>query len=201
MTDDKARKAATRRRMADTGEPYNVARRASQGSDAPQDSHLIGHDETRRIAESFLAASPWLGNVGWSTGIDDDFLGFIDAEDPRFDSTAGVRSESGWLVTFTDPTGEEQELGHKSVMRGLRDLLFGEQPPGVDGFRAMSIRQWFTEPAEERRKLRLSMGDCARICQQALYGRQVFRAGDELPGLPRFDLFEDQRGAQPAPEG
>ena len=37
MTQDKARKAAARQRMAETGEPYSVARRAVQDEhDAPR---------------------------------------------------------------------------------------------------------------------------------------------------------------------
>jgi hypothetical protein len=66
MTTGKARKAAIRQRMEQTGEPYNVARHAAEGQRASGDSHLIGDDETRRIAEGFLAASPWLGNVQWT---------------------------------------------------------------------------------------------------------------------------------------
>jgi hypothetical protein len=61
MTTGKARKAAIRQRMEQTGEPYNVARHAAEGQRASGDSHLIGDDETRRIAEGFLAASPWRG--------------------------------------------------------------------------------------------------------------------------------------------
>ena len=52
-------------KMEQTGEPYNVVRHAAEGQRATGDSHLIGDDETRRVAEGFLAASPWLGNIQW----------------------------------------------------------------------------------------------------------------------------------------
>jgi hypothetical protein len=65
-----------------------VARHASENSGAIQDSHLIAHAETQRIAESFMAASPWLGDMHWSTGIDHEFWGFIDPADSRLSSAA-----------------------------------------------------------------------------------------------------------------
>jgi hypothetical protein len=64
MTQDKAKKKAVRQQMAQTGEPYNVARRSIESVAVPAD-HLIGDDETRRIAESFLSTSPWLGTATW----------------------------------------------------------------------------------------------------------------------------------------
>jgi hypothetical protein len=67
MTENKAKKNDVRRRMAQTGERYNVARRSieTQTTSGPG-SHLIGDEETRHIAESFLtAASSWLGNITW----------------------------------------------------------------------------------------------------------------------------------------
>src|SRR6266700_2516706 len=62
MTENKAKKNDVRRRMARTGERYNVARRSIETASGP-DSYLIGDEETRHVAENFLAASPWLGNV------------------------------------------------------------------------------------------------------------------------------------------
>jgi hypothetical protein len=59
----------------------------------------------------------------------------------------------------------------------------------------MKIRQWFTEPAAERRKLDLGASDSSRICQQALYGRQVFSTDDDRV-FGKFDLFEGQRATQ-----
>jgi len=38
VTSDKAHKTAIRARMAETGEPYNVARRATDAGDSPDDS-------------------------------------------------------------------------------------------------------------------------------------------------------------------
>ena len=60
----------------------------------------------------------------------------------------------------------------------------------MDGLRLFRMRQWFTEPVAERRDLGAS--DSSRICQQALYGRQVFSTGDGLFGK-KLDFFEDQR--------
>lgn len=57
----------------------------------------------------------------------------------------------------------------------------------------LRIRQWFTEPVAERRKFDLGPSDSSRICQQALYGRQVFSTGDDLFGSKKLDFFEDQR--------
>ena len=48
MTQDKARKAAARQRMAETGEPYSVARRAVQDDyDATSDDHDASSDDPR----------------------------------------------------------------------------------------------------------------------------------------------------------
>ena len=96
-------------------------------------------------------------------------------------------------VTFTDPSGQQKTLSHETVLEGIRgDSVFGEDLPGADGFRLFRVRQWFTEPVAERRKLDLGASDSSRICQQALYGRQVFSTGDGLFGK-KLDFFEDQR--------
>jgi hypothetical protein len=97
-----------------------------------------------------------------------------------------------WSVTFTDPSGQQKTLSHETALEGIRALVFGEDLPGADGLRLLRVRQWFTEPVAERRKLDLGASDSSRICQQALYGRQVFSAGDGLFGK-KLDFFEDQR--------
>ena len=98
-----------------------------------------------------------------------------------------------WSVTFTDPSGQQKTLSHETVLQGVRALVFGEDGPGADGFRLLRIRQWFTEPAAERRKLDLGASDSSRICQQALYGRQVFKTDDDRRAFGKLDFFEDQR--------
>lgn len=79
------------------------------------------------------------------------------------------------------------------VLEGLRKIVYGEHS-GSDGYRFMRIQQWFTEPTEARKSLRLSPADHSLICQYALYGKTVFPTGEkeELFGK-KFDLFEDQR--------
>ena len=200
MTTGKARKAAIRQRMEQTGEPYNVARHAAEGQRASGDSHLIGDDETRRIAEGFLAASPWLGNVQWT-----------EVPPSLFEAYSVIRAGIGvpgterdvrpsWSVAFADPGGEEKELNHRTVLKGLRELVYSAPPDGPDSLRLLRIRQWFTEPAAERRRLKLDGSDCSRICQQALYEHQVFSTEDDALFGKRADWFEDQRGEQPEPE-
>lgn len=193
MTEDKAKKSAVRQRMAQTGEPYNVARRAVE--DAPE-SHLIGDDETRRIAEGFLDASPWLGNVTRRdivVGPGAEYLAWTDGTFNPEKIELGDGQRWSWAVTFTDPSGQQKTLTHESVLDGVRALVFGEDGTGADVLRLLRIRQWFTEPAAERRKLDLGASDSSRICQQALYGRQVFSTDDDRLGLRKLDFFEDQR--------
>jgi hypothetical protein len=197
MTENKARKNAVRQRMAQTGERYNVARRSIETSSVPG-SHLIGDEETRRIAESFLAASPWLGSVIWQdivAGPGAEYLaGFDGAFDPGAELDDGLRWS--WSVTFTDPSGQQKTLSHESVLEGVRALVFGEDLPGADGVRLLRVRQWFTELVADRRKLELGPSDSSRICQQALYGRQVFSTEDDRLGLKKLDFFSDQRPPQ-----
>ena len=199
MTENKAKKNDVRQRMAQTGERYNVARRAVETAPSAG-SHLIGDEETRRIAESFLAASAsWLGSVTWQDIVAGpgaeykaDFNGTFDPETTELDG--GQRWS--WSVTFTDPSGQQKTLSPETVLQGVRALVFGEDGPGADGLRLLRIRQWFTEPAAERRKLDLGASDSSRICQQALYGRQVFSTDDDHRVFGKFDLFEDQRAAR-----
>jgi len=195
MTENKAKKNDVRRRMARTGERYNVARRSIETASGP-DSYLIGDEETRHVAENFLAASPWLGNVTRQdivVGPDAEYLTGFDGTFNPEKIELGDGQRWSWSVTFTDPSGQQKTLSHESVLEGIRALVFGEDLPGADGVRLLRVRQWFTEPAAERRKLELGAGDSSRICQQALYGRQVFSTGDDLFGSKRLDFFEDQR--------
>jgi hypothetical protein len=91
MTENKAKKNDVRRRMAQTGEPYNVARRSIETASSPG-SHLIADEETRRIAESFLAASSWLGSLTWQdivVGLDAEYLAEWDGTfDPKKSNSA-----------------------------------------------------------------------------------------------------------------
>ena len=197
MTENKAKKNDIRQRMAQTGERYNVARRAVETAPGPG-THLIGDEETRRIAESFLtASSSWLGNLTWQNIVAGPGAEYLAEMDGTFDPATELRDGQrwSWSVTFTDPSGQQKTLSHDTVLQGVRDLVFGEDGPGADGLRRSRIRQWFTEPAAERRNLDLGAGDSSRICQQALYGRQVFRTDDDR-AFGKLDYFEDQRPPQ-----
>lgn len=193
MTENKAKKNAVRQRMIQAGERYNVARRSIENT---PESHLIDDEETRHIAEGFLAASGWLGNVTWHdivAGPDAEYLAGFDGMFNPEKIELGDGQRWSWSVTFTDPSGQQKTLSHESVLEGVRALVFAENLPGADGLRLLRIRQWFTEPTAERRKLDLGPEDSSRICQQALYGHQVFRTHDDLFGSKKLDLFEDQR--------
>jgi hypothetical protein len=199
MTDDKARKNAIRQRMTQTGEPYSVARRRTiETAAAAPESHLIGDEETRRIATSFITTSPWLGNATWqdiAVGSQAEYLaGWNGTFDPGIELAEGQRWS--WSVTFIDPSGQQKRLTHELVLEGLRALIYGDQLTGADSLRLLRVKQWFTEPAVERRKLELSASDSSRICQQALYGHQVFTTEDDRFGVQRLDFFSDQRPPQ-----
>jgi hypothetical protein len=197
MTEHKAQKNAVRQRMAQTGERYNVARRSIETAPIPE-SHLISDEETRHVAESFLAASPWLGSVTWQdivAGPGAEYLaGWDGAFDPDVELDGGQRWS--WSVTFTDPSGQQKTLSHELVLEGVRALVFGDELAGADGFRLLRVKQWFTEPVAERRKIELGASDSSRICQQALYGHQVFSTVDDQLGFKKLDFFSDQRPAQ-----
>lgn len=204
MTENKAKKNDVRRRMAQSGEPYNVALRAVESA-PPPGSHLIGDGETRRIAESFLAASSsWLGGVTWQHIVADPDAEYLAGFDGTFDPEKTVLTDGqrwSWSVAFTDPSDQQKTFSHETVLQGVRALVFGEDGPGADGLRRIRIRQWFTEPAAERRKLDLGASDSSRICQQALYGRQVFSTDDDHFGFGKPDYFEDQRPPGKANKG
>ena len=85
MTENKAKKNDIRQRMAQTGERYNVARRAVETAPGPG-THLIGDEETRRIAESFLtASSSWLGNLTWQNIVAGPGAEYLAEMDGTFD--------------------------------------------------------------------------------------------------------------------
>jgi hypothetical protein len=122
-------------------------------------------------------------------GVADVWDGTLDPEKIEL----GDGQHWSWSVTFTDPSGQQKTLSHETVLQGVRALVFGEDEPGADGFRLLRNRQWFTEPAAERCKLDLGASDSSRICQQALYGRQVFKTDDDWRAFGKLDFFEDQR--------
>ncbi|WP_331743219.1 hypothetical protein OG239_43320 (plasmid) [Streptomyces sp. NBC_00868] len=156
-------------------------------------NHLISDDETRKIAEGFLATSSWLGNVTWADNTiigpnADHQLGF-DGKFPKEAQLADGQKWS-WTVTFTDPAGIEKALSHEIVLLGLTRIVYGDLS-SPDGWSYFGIRQWFTEPAHERTRLTLSAADHSRICQKGLYDKIVYEPRTE--GFPKSDWFEDQR--------
>jgi hypothetical protein len=156
------------------------------------ENHLITDDETRRIAEAFLEDSPWFGGVAWSQAVigpgaeyRTDLAGEVDLTSPL-----GEGQSLSWVVTFVDPSGDEQRLDHESALRGIRELVYGED----DWLKVGKIKQWFTEPTDERRTLKLGAKTSSQICQQALYGKKVFRSPSEAELFgTKLDLFSDQR--------
>ncbi|MGA4946908.1 hypothetical protein [Streptomyces cinereoruber] len=156
--------------------------------------HLITDDETRNIAEGFLAASAWLGDVMW----DKEVFGPGSEYHRGFDGNVldGIEPGEGqrwsWTVAFSDPAGTQQSLSHDRVLEGLKRIVYGELSTSA-GLQALRIRQWFTEPTEKRTGLRLSSADCSMICQYALYEKTVFSTGTEELFGKKLDLFEDQR--------
>lgn len=159
--------------------------------------HLISEDETRRIAEDFLAAAPWFGDVTWGkTGAGNGGRWAAPAWYPEDEErNLGEDGRWSWSVKVVDPTGDEQDLNHAKVLEGVRGLIFGEvQEAPADMLPVSKLKQWFTEPASKRQKLILDAALSSRICQQALYGRKVFLAGDETSWSDKkLDWFEDQR--------
>jgi hypothetical protein len=118
-------------------------------------------------------------------------VGFDAVFDPKAELDDGQRWS--WSVTFIDSSGQQKTLSRELVLEGVRALIFGEDLAGADGLRLLRVKQWFTEPVAERRRLELAAGDSSRICQQALHGRQVFSPEDDRLGFKKLDFFSDQR--------
>lgn len=163
--------------------------------------HLITDDESRRIAEGFLAVSPWLGDVEWGRTAVGPSPEYFDAwgDEMPDDKELADSQQWSWTVSFTDPAGRLGTLDHERVLEGLTRLVYGEHT-GPEGWKALAIQQWFTEPAADRQGLALSTADQSLICQHALYAKTVFPTGDAdaLFGK-KLDVFAEQRpGAAPA---
>jgi hypothetical protein len=109
-----------------------TSRRSIETASAPG-SHLIGNEETRRIAESFLtASSSWLGNVTWQDIVAGPDAGYLAGWDGRFDPEKIDLSDGqrwSWSVIFTDPSGQQKTLSHETVLQGVRALVFWEDGP------------------------------------------------------------------------
>lgn len=148
--------------------------------------HLITDEETRRIAESFLAASRWLGEASW-----DEIVVGPGADWPRPPDAPLQEGQSrSWRVQFTDPAGESRSLDHEVVLNGVRKLVYVESGDPLSSWPI--VQQWFVEPADERRRLELPVEACSLICETALYGRSTFARRTSIGGIS-FDLFKDQR--------
>ncbi|MGW3520567.1 hypothetical protein [Streptomyces hydrogenans] len=156
--------------------------------------HLITDDETRNIVEGFLSASPWLGDATWgrdALGPGSEYLRDFNGV-VRDGAELGEGQRWSWTVTFSDPAGTQHSLTHERVLEGLKRIVYGELS-GAASFPALRIRQWFTQPAQERTGLQLSMADRSMICQYALYEKALFSTdGEELFGK-KLDFFENQR--------
>ncbi|WP_406730131.1 hypothetical protein [Streptomyces sp. NBC_01794] len=157
--------------------------------------HLISDDETRQFVEGFLETSPWLGSIEWERIVIGPNAGYKAGFDGVFpaDTELSDGQKWSWRVSFSDPAGTRKTLCHETVLEGLSRIVYGDHA-GSEGFRYMSIKQWFTEPTETRRALQLSASEHSLICQRALYDKIVFPTGEaeKLFGK-KLDMFEDQR--------
>ncbi|MGW4576610.1 hypothetical protein [Streptomyces tendae] len=159
--------------------------------------HLITDSETRQIAEGFLEASPWFGDVAWQRIIVGPQAAMIvelreTSSDEDDELPAGNRWS--WKVNFSDPSGERSHLTHETILKGLNMIVYGDHE-GAEGWGFMKIRQWYVEPTQERQKLTLSRGDKSSICQYGLYGKSVFPTGEKPPFGSKLDFFEEQRSS------
>ena len=159
------------------------------------ESHLITDDETRRIAEDYLAASSWFGDVTWQKIMVGPSAKYRADVDGNFDENADPgENRWSWGVSFTDPSNQQKQLDHELVLEGIRGLIFGDSKNSLDFLIVAPLKQWFTSPPEERRALALGAARSSRVCQQALYGRKVFDVGDEPKfGDTKLDFFKGQR--------
>ncbi|MFF2080650.1 hypothetical protein ACFVXG_38530 [Kitasatospora sp. NPDC058162] len=157
--------------------------------------HLISDEETRTIAEGFLSVSPWLGDVEWARTVLGPHAEFLVGFDGKIPENATLSDDQrwSWTVSFSDPAGRRSTLNHEVVLGGLTRLVY-DKDTGSDIYLSLPISQWFTEPSETRRSLRLSASQQSLICQHALYEKTVFPTGEreELFGK-KLDFFSDQR--------
>lgn len=161
--------------------------------------HLISDDETRQVAEGFLEAAHWLGDHEWDSiviGPGAEYLAGFDGVVPS-DVELSEGQKWSWRVSFTDPTGAPKTLSHETVLNGLSRIVYGEAQESF-AFRDLGIKQWFTEPSETRRQLKLSLVECSLICQRALYDKLVFPTGEELFGQ-KLDMFSSRRSDEGMP--
>ncbi|MFE2175819.1 hypothetical protein [Kitasatospora sp. NPDC059462] len=157
--------------------------------------HLITDGETKLIAEGFLAACPWFGDVQWGRvviGAGSEYLGGWTGDIPD-DQELTDDQRWSWTVSFSDPAGNQAGLSHEGVLKGLSRVVYDDNS-NSNSYRNLVIGQWFREPTETRLGLKLSTSDQSLICQQALYGKSVFPTGgaEELFGK-KLDVFESQR--------
>lgn len=172
-------------------------------SHAPSGSHWITDEETQRIAETFVAASPYLGDIAWSqvpVGENAAYLCGFSGEPPE-DLEPGDPLPEGcrwsWQLSLTDPSGRDFRLHHGQVVSAITKVVHegdGRQD-SMRAFRLGRIEQWYTEPADSRRALKLGPEAAVTICQIALWDRVAFPYEDENGpfGTGRMDFFEEQR--------
>ncbi|WP_217236271.1 hypothetical protein [Streptomyces sp. AC555_RSS877] len=160
--------------------------------------HLITDDETRQIAEGFLEASPWLGDVTWQriiVGPAASLLVELREMSSGEDDELPAGNRWSWKVNFSDPSGERTHLTHEKVLKGLNEIVYGDHE-GAKGWGFLKVQQWYVEPTQERQRLTLSTGDKSSICQYGLYGKTVFPTGKESSlGGDKLDFFKEQRSA------
>ncbi|MFB6507490.1 hypothetical protein ACFYXP_38130 [Streptomyces sp. NPDC002466] len=156
--------------------------------------HLISDDETQQIAEGFLAAAHWLGDHEWQRIVIGPNANYLRGFDGTVPADAELQEDQrwSWSVSFSDPAGTKRSLSHETVLEGLSRIVYGTAS-GTDAYRYMAIQQWFTEPSEARRQLKLSPVEHSLICQRALYDKTVYPTGEASLFGTELDLFEKQR--------
>lgn len=172
-------------------------------SHTPSGSHWITDEETQRIAETFVAASPYLGDIAWSqapVGENAAYLYGFSGELPE-DLEPGDPLPEGcrwsWQLSLTDPSGRDFRLHHNQVVSAITKVVY-EGDGRQDSMRALRlgcIEQWYTEPADSRRALKLGPEAAVTICQIALWEKVAFPYEDANGpfGTGRMDFFEEQR--------
>ncbi|WP_428957897.1 hypothetical protein [Streptomyces sp. cg35] len=128
-----------------------------------ESEYAVSSEETRKIAEMFLAGHPYLRHRWGHHFGDTMWMDFSD--EPRKGAL--------WGVEFTDPTGQVAVVDHEVVLSGLRKALY-ERSSIEDGI----VVGWMSlKTAAEREAQPLPWWAASRVCQLGLFGD----AGQQFP--------------------
>lgn len=149
----------------------------------------------------FVAASPYVGDVAWSqvpVGPNAPYLYDFSGDLPKGLGPGDPLPEGNrwsWELFLTDPSGREFRLRHDSVVAGITRVVYeGDgREDNLQVLRLGRIRQWYTEPSDSRRSLRLQPEDAVTVCQIALWDKVAFPYRDDDGIFGKLDYFEEQR--------